>query len=104
MNTADLTDADFEGHIAKTEKGVLLFHKKICPHCLNMKKVIEKFVAKEDEALPVMYIDSEENPGAMSGLSVERVPTIIIIKNGKVAARRVGLMNPRQLAAMYMEA
>lgn len=104
MNTVDLSDADFAEHIAATENGVLLFHKKLCPHCLNMKKVIEKFVAKGNESLPVMYIDSEENPEAMNDLSVERVPALLIIKNGKVAVKHVGLMNPRQLDTMFRNA
>ena len=104
MNTIDLSDADYAEHIAATEGGIVLFHKKLCPHCLNMKKVIEKFIANGNETLPVMYIDSEENPGAMGDLSVERVPALLIIKNGVVAAKHVGLMNPKRLAAMYKDA
>ena len=104
MNTIDLSDADYAEHIAATEGGIVLFHKKLCPHCLNMKKVIEKFIANGNEILPVMFIDSEENPEAMHELGVERVPALLIIKNGEVAVKHVGLMNPRQLAARYKEA
>jgi len=104
VNTTDLNDANYAEHIADTKNGILLFQKKLCPHCLNMKKVIEKFIANGNETLPVMYIDSEESPGAMSDLSIERVPALLIIKNGKVAAKYVGLMNPRRLAVMYKDA
>lgn len=101
MNTADLTDAGYAEHIAEVERGILLFHKKLCPHCLNMMKVIEKFVAATQDAVSVMYIDSEDNPGAMRELSVQRVPTLFVIKAGKVAATKVGLMNPRELGELY---
>ena len=104
MNETTLSDTNFEKLIREAESAILLFHKKVCPHCLNMKKVIEKFIAKEDESLPVLYIDSEESPGAMESMSVERVPTLCIIKNGAVAFRHTGLMNPRQLAEKYKNA
>jgi thioredoxin 1 len=104
MITINLIDANYAEHIAATPNGLLLLHKKLCPHCLNMKKVIEKFIANGNETVPVMFIDIEENLEAMTGLSVERVPTLLVIKKGKVAATRVGLMNPRQLGTMYKEA
>lgn len=104
MITIDLTDANYAEYVAATANGLLLLHKKLCPHCLNMKKVIEKFIANGNETVPVMFIDIEENPQAMSGLSIERVPTLLVIKKGKVAATRVGLMNPRQLGTLYKDA
>jgi thioredoxin 1 len=104
MEVADLTDKNYEEIIAATESGLILFHKKLCPHCLNMKKVIEKFIAAKGEGVSVMYMDSEENPKGMQSLDVERVPTLLIVKKGKVAATKSGLMNPRELAAFYQNA
>ena len=101
MYVVDLTDAEYGERIAATEDGIVLVQKKLCPHCLNMRKVIDKFIAAGNDGISVMYIDSEENPRAMEGLSVVRVPTLLIIKRGKVAAARVGLMNPRELAVLY---
>lgn len=101
MHAVDLTDAEYEHHIGETEEGILLVHKKLCPHCLNVRKVIEKFLGTGNGAISLMCIDSEENPEAMLALSVVRVPTLLVIKKGKVAATRVGLMNPRELAELY---
>ena len=100
----NLTDKNYEEIIAATQSGLILFHKKLCPHCLNMKKVIEKFIAAKGEGVSVMYMDSEENPEGMQSLDVERVPTLEIIKNGKVAVTKSGLMNPRELAVFFQEA
>ena len=99
-----ISDADFEQHLAGTAAGIILFHKKLCPHCLNMKKVIDKFTAAYKGEVAVMHIDSEENEKAMQALEVERVPTLLVIKQGKVSAKKTGLMNPKELKALYTSA
>ena len=105
MDLIKLTDEDYKDRIASIPGGLVLIHKKLCPHCLNMTKVIEKFLAArgENDLLPVMGLDSEENPKALEELSIERVPTLLVVKNGKVVAKRMGLMNPRELAAFYTD-
>ena len=40
----------------------------------------------------------------MARCSVERVPTLIVCRNGAVAARKSGIMNPRELRAFYESA
>jgi thioredoxin 1 len=37
-------------------------------------------------------------------LEAERAPTIIVIKNGAVAARKAGLMNPKEMKAFFAAA
>lgn len=98
-----VTKDTYKNAVEATEQGVLLCHKKLCPHCKNMEKVIEKFTAQR-AGLTVLMLDSEDEPEALAALGVERVPTILILKKGKVAASKTGLMNPRELAALYDKA
>ena len=52
-----ITEADYKDRLAATQNGVLLFFKKLCPHCKNMEKVLEKFgAAKPGIALYGMFI------------------------------------------------
>ena len=78
-----ITEADYKDRLAATQNGVLLFFKKLCPHCKNMEKVLEKFGA---------------------ALGAERPPTVFVIKGGEVKASKVGLMNPREMAAFFEKA
>lgn len=96
----ELTQDTYREAIAATEQGVLLCSKKLCPHCANMAKVMEKFNAKQPD-VKLFKLDSEEQPEAMAALGAERVPTILVIKGGKVTAVKAGLMNPKELAALY---
>lgn len=98
----ELTDANFKDTLADAT-GILFFYKKLCPNCKAMKTVVEKFTAGKND-IDVMQIDSEDNPEAMKALGVERVPALLVIKKGNIAARKVGLMNVKQLTAFYKSA
>ncbi|MCP4749764.1 MAG: thioredoxin family protein [Proteobacteria bacterium] len=93
----ELTDGNFRSRL-QDASGIVLFHKRICPHCKALKKVIEK-VTVAIPTLTVMQIDSESNPAAMAELEVERIPTLLLVEDGRVAKRKTGLMNARELTA-----
>ncbi|EFK05276.1 conserved hypothetical protein [delta proteobacterium NaphS2] len=63
----------------------------------------DKFFAA-NPGISYWRIDSEECPEAKKNFDVERVPTITILRKGAVAARKVGLMNPREMAEFYRSA
>ncbi len=98
-----VTTETYKELIESTEAGILLCSKKLCPHCKNMKVVMEKFAAKKTD-VKLLTLDSEEEPDAMSALGAERVPTLMVIKGGKVIAQKTGLMNPRDLETFYTQA
>lgn len=102
MEFRELTDADYRRSMAGTDEGLILFYKKLCPHCQNIKKVIEKFSDKAPAAA-VMTIDIEDQTQAAAELGVDRAPTTIIIKNGQETFRKPGLFNPRELAKFYKD-
>ncbi len=99
----ELSDTTFQEHLSATEGGIILFYKKLCPHCKNMEKVLAKFSIKVPDTT-IMTIDSEACPDAMAALGVERVPTLIIVKGGRTVLTKAGLMNPKELRALYEKA
>lgn len=96
----ELTLDTYKDALASAEQGILLCSKKLCPHCANMAKVIEKFNIKEP-GVAFFKLDSEEQPDAMVALGAERVPTLFVIKGGKIVSSKTGLMNPKELAALF---
>ncbi|MFV0436777.1 MAG: thioredoxin family protein [Desulfopila sp.] len=97
-----LTNETFAHVIADTQYGVLLIFKNLCPHCKNMEKVLEKFSKKVSD-VAFYCLDSERDNVAMKALEVERVPTVLIIKNGHVINKKAGLMNPREMLEFYKQ-
>ena len=98
-----LTDNTYAAAFAQTAAGVCICYKKLCPHCKNMEKVLEKFVPMEPGVV-LLGLDIEENPAAAAALGAERPPTIFVIKGGEVKAAKAGLMNPREMAAFFANA
>lgn len=96
----DVHDADFEAAVAAVSGGILICYKKLCPHCKNMEKAMEKFAGQVPEA-SLLRMDIEENPAGAAAFEAKRAPTLLVIKSGKVAAKKAGLMNPRELRAWY---
>jgi thioredoxin 1 len=90
-----ITDADFKKKLEKAT-GILLFYKKLCPNCKAIEKVIQKFLAANADTL-YLRIDSEECPEAMKAFETERVPTICLLRDGQIVAKKVGLMNLREM-------
>jgi thioredoxin 1 len=97
-----ITDANGREHLGHAT-GIVLFYKKLCPNCKALEKMLEKFFAA-DPSIPRWRVDSEECPETMKHFAVERVPTILILKEGEVAARKVGLMNLREMSDFYWSA
>ncbi len=95
-----LTDATYKERLAATDAGACIFIKKLCPHCKNMLKVLEKFSALQP-GVSLMTIDIEENVESAKAFEAERAPTVLIVKQGKVVGSKAGLMNPKEMLAFY---
>ncbi|MGO9571788.1 MAG: thioredoxin family protein [Desulfomonilaceae bacterium] len=94
-----ITDANYRENLNRVN-AVVLFYKKLCPNCKALEKMLEKFFAVNPE---VQYkrIDSEECPEAMKTFDVSLVPTLLILKGGIVAGKKVGLMNLKEMTDFH---
>jgi thioredoxin 1 len=97
-----ITDADRKVKLEHAS-GVLMFFKKLCPNCKALDKMLDKFFTANPE-VTYLRIDSEECPEAMQAFNTERVPTLFVLREGQVVARKVGLMNLREMTAFYQAA
>lgn len=95
-----LTGDTFDAWV-KENDGVVIVHKKLCPHCQIMSKVLDKLRAKAP--LAVACVDSEEETGLCERLGVSRVPTLCATGGGEVRKTFTGIMNPAETARWYEE-
>ncbi|GKT07260.1 thioredoxin family protein [Desulforhabdus sp. TSK] len=98
-----VTDSEFSSTVQALDSGVVIFVKKLCPHCKNMLKMFEKF-QKIVPGVSIYTADIEDCPQSMASLAVDRAPTVCVVKGGKVTAQKTGLMNPREMADFYQTA
>ena len=102
MENFTALDASSYNEFLKNGEGIIIFHKKLCPHCKIMGTVLEKVNAQFPIAIAA--VDSEEQTGLMSAAGVERVPTLVVVKGGEIKARFTGIMNPKETIAWYKNA
>ena len=81
MSEATLLDSVTFDEWIKSHDGIVLFHKKLCPNCKVMRTVLGKATAERPD-IQLASVDSEEQPDLMARCSVERVPTLIVCRNG----------------------
>ena len=101
-NFTTLTADNFDKYI-EDHDGIIICHKHLCPHCKIMATVLDKVLAMA-ENLNVAAEEVSSQPDMLEKLSVEHVPTLCTVKNGKIVARRFGVMNPAETLAWYAQA
>lgn len=100
MEYVELTINNYQKEIESLSQGIILVKKEQCPHCRNMLKVLERFSAK-NPGVEYAMVDSEKEEKVKEYLQAERVPTVIVVKSGKLCQKKGGLMNPRELQAFF---
>lgn len=100
-NVIAVTDAGFEGQVLKADGPVLLkFEAEWCGPCKAMKPMIEEIAATYGGHLTVATLDIDQNNQTPYKLGVRGVPTVMLFKDGKVVAQKVGLPRKAELVAL----
>ncbi len=101
VNAPMLDDAGFDAYIAAND-GLVFFHKKLCPNCRVLAKVLDK-CRGQLPGLTLAAVDTEEQPALATRLEALRVPTVLLVKNGRVVARKTGVASPTEMIAFCQQ-
>lgn len=96
MKVLTLTTDNFQSE-TKSRITVVDFWASWCMPCRMMGPIIEKFAENADESVRVGKVNVDENPTIAQEFAVRSIPTIIFFKDGKEAARCVGLTSKETL-------
>ena len=88
-----VSDNTFEQEVLKSTEPVLVdFFAEWCGPCKAMAPALEQ-VAKEMEGkIKVVKLDVDQNPGVTGKYGIRAMPTLILFKNGQVAAQHTGAL------------
>ncbi len=86
-----VTDASFDAEVLKSTEPVLVdFHAVWCGPCKAMAPALEQVATEMKGKVKVVKIDVDENPKVTGTYGIRAMPTLILFKNGKVAAQHTG--------------
>ena len=99
MAVLKLTKENFE-QATNSEKPVLVdFYADWCGPCRMVSPVIDEIASERDDVL-VCKVNVDEEEALAQQFGVMSIPTLVVIKDGKVAAQSVGVRSKAQIIDM----
>ena len=72
------------------------FYGTWCSPCKALEPIIEDF-AKENPTIKILKVDVDENQDLAIEHSIMNIPTLLVIKNGEIIKRNIGLISKTEL-------
>ncbi|MCX6720881.1 MAG: thioredoxin [Candidatus Staskawiczbacteria bacterium] len=98
MTHIELTDANFEKEVNSTDKFVLVdFFATWCGPCQVLGPILEKISEHFKDKVVVLKANVDGAPISAQKFGVEKIPTIVLFKNGKPVNGFVGLIPENEI-------
>ena len=95
-----MSDASFETDVLKSDKPVLVdFWAEWCGPCKMIAPILDEVSKDYSDKVQIAKINVDENTGVPAKFGIRGIPTLILFKNGAVAAQKVGALSKSQLTA-----
>ena len=98
-----VTDATFSTDVLNSSKPVLVdFWAEWCGPCRSIAPSLEALAEEYEGKLDIVKVNIDENPMSPTQYGVRGIPTLLIFKDGKVAAQQVGAA-PKSVLKAWIE-
>lgn len=100
MSVLTVTKENFESEILKSEKTVLLdFWASWCAPCRMVSPIVDE-IALEHPEYKVGKVNVDEQPELAASFNVMSIPSLFVLKDGKVVNSSVGAKPKTQILEM----
>ena len=94
------SDSSFEADVLKSGKPVLLdFWAEWCGPCKMIAPILDEVSKDYDGKLRVAKMNVDENRDVPAKYGIRGIPTLMLFKDGQLAATKVGALSKAQLTA-----
>nr|WP_113866070.1 thioredoxin TrxA [Brenneria salicis]NMN90140.1 thioredoxin [Brenneria salicis ATCC 15712 = DSM 30166]RBP63240.1 thioredoxin [Brenneria salicis ATCC 15712 = DSM 30166]RLM30866.1 thioredoxin [Brenneria salicis ATCC 15712 = DSM 30166] len=93
-----LTDGSFDTQVLDAEGVTLVdFWAEWCGPCKMIAPILDEIAEEFAGKLTVAKLNIDENPATAPKFGIRGIPTLLLFKNGEVAATKVGALSKGQL-------
>jgi thioredoxin 1 len=94
----ELTDANFDELVLKSDKPVLVdFWAEWCGPCKMIAPVLDEAATTYSGKLQITKMNVDENRDIPAKFGIRGIPTLMLFKDGQLAATKVGSLSKAQL-------
>lgn len=101
MSVINITNDNFQKEILESDRPVLVdFWASWCGPCRMVGPVIEE-LSEEREDIKVCKVNVDEEQSLAQEFQIMSIPTLMVVKEGKVENRSVGVKSKEQILEMF---
>jgi thioredoxin 1 len=94
------TDATFDTDVLKANKPVIVdFWAEWCGPCKMIAPILDEVATGYEGKLQITKMNVDENRDSPAKFGIRGIPTLMVFKDGQLAATKVGAMSKSQLTA-----
>ena len=95
-----VSDESFDSDVLNSDVPVLVdYWAEWCGPCKVIAPVLEEIASEYDGKIKVCKLDIDANEATPPKYGIRGIPTLMLFKNGKVEATKVGALSKSQLTA-----
>jgi thioredoxin 1 len=96
-----VNDINFDAEVLKSDIPVLVdFSATWCQPCRAIAPLVNQLAGEYEGRVKVTAVDIDESPATAQKFQIRGVPTLLVIKEGKVVGQQVGAAPKAKIAAL----